>query len=104
MRLGDDPGGVPKAKKASNVPVGTPATVRLKMPKALTEAPVVGAFTTRQPFAEFAALAPVNSTPIHQPPSPALDAVSRFRVTPVTAPVFTSCVTDAAPPPSDAEE
>ena len=70
MRLGLDPGGVPKAKKAWNALL--PAL--LKMPKPLIEAPVTGAFTTRQPLAVLAALTPVNSTPIHQPPSPALDA------------------------------
>ena len=86
MRLGKDPGGVPRAKNAWN----TPLPALLNAPKALIDAPVVGAFTTRQPLAVFAAFAPVNSTPIHQPPRPALDRVSRFRVTPDTAPVLTS--------------
>ena len=85
-RLGEDPGGVPKAKNAWN----TPLPALLNAPKALIDAPVVGAFTTRQPLAVLAAFAPVNSTPIHQPPKPALETVSRFRVTPDTAPVLTS--------------
>ena len=62
-RLGEAPGGAPKAKNASKIPL--PAL--LKMPNALIDEPVVGAFMTRQPLAVFAALAPVNSTPIHQP-------------------------------------
>ena len=88
MRLGEDPGGVPKPKNAWN----TPLPALLNMPKRLIDAPVVGAFMTRQPLFAFAAFAPVNSTPIHQPPKPAaaLETVSRFRVTPDTAPVLTS--------------
>ena len=38
-------------------------------PKLSIDDPVVGAFTTRQPLEELAAFTPVNSTPIHQPPS-----------------------------------
>lgn len=86
MRLGEDPAGVPKAKKAWN----TPLPALLNMPKALSDEPVVGAFVTRQPLAVFAAFVPVNWTPIHQPPRPTLETVSRFRVTPDTAPVFTN--------------
>ena len=79
-------GAAPRVKNAWN----TPLPALLNMPKRLIDAPVVGAFMTRQPLFAFAAFAPVNSTPIHQPPKPALETVSRFRVTPDTAPVFTS--------------
>ena len=39
------------------------------LPKLSIDDPVVGAFTTRQPLEELASFTPVNSTPIHQPPS-----------------------------------
>ena len=85
-RLGEEPAGVPKPNHDWN----TPLPALLNIPKRLIDAPVVGAFTTRHPLFALPAFAPVNWTPIHQPPKPALERVSRFRVTPDTAPVLTS--------------
>jgi hypothetical protein len=73
------------------------------LPKLSIDNPVVGAFTTLQPFKVLAAFTPVNSTPIKKPPYPLFDASSSLRniLWLVTSPVLTSWREVAVPLPSD---